>query len=122
MRATPNARRQREGWRQHHVLQAGEALEQISDPEQLRAPVRPQGLTLTGVIRYGLRVTTMTPSEKKQTAFRIEPEILDGLQLLKERDGIPISEQVRRALREWLDRRGVKLKTAPRRATTRRRT
>jgi len=50
----------------------------------------------------------MTPSQKKQTAFRLEPEILDGLQTVKERDGIPISEQVRRALREWLEQRGVK--------------
>lgn len=63
----------------------------------------------------------MTPSEKKQTAFRIEPEILDGLQRVKDLDGIPISEQVRRALREWLNRRGVKLKTERPRAITRKR-
>jgi hypothetical protein len=63
----------------------------------------------------------MTPSDKKQTAFRIEPEILDGLQRVKERDGIPISEQVRRALREWLERRRVTLKADRKRATTRKR-
>lgn len=49
----------------------------------------------------------MTPSAKKQTAFRIDPEIMDGLQQIKERDGIPISEQVRRALAAWLDQKGA---------------
>ncbi len=63
----------------------------------------------------------MTPNEKKQTAFRIEPEILDGLQRVKIRDGIPISEQVRRALREWLARRGVTVKTERPRGVTRKR-
>ena len=50
---------------------------------------------------------TMTPSTKKQTAFRLDPEILDGLQAVKDRDGVPISEQVRRALKAWLEGRGV---------------
>ena len=48
----------------------------------------------------------MTPV-KTQTAFRIDPEILDGLRLVKERDGMPFSEQVRRALRNWLELKGV---------------
>ena len=43
-------------------------------------------------------------------AFRIEHEILKGLQAVKKRDGIPVSEQVRRALRQWLKTRGCKLK------------
>lgn len=29
------------------------------------------------------------------------------MQTVKERDGVPQSEQVRRALREWLEKRGV---------------
>ena len=63
----------------------------------------------------------MPPSAKKQTAFRIEAEILDGLQQVKDRDGVPVSEQVRRALRAWLDAKGVKVKQpASRRAQTRR--
>jgi len=49
----------------------------------------------------------MPASTKKQTGFRIEPEILDGLKAVKERDGVPISEQVRRALTAWLIDRGV---------------
>ena len=63
----------------------------------------------------------MTPSQKRQTAFRIEPEILDGLHEVKTRDGLPISEQVRRALREWLQHRGVKLRAVRPRAVTRKR-
>ena len=62
----------------------------------------------------------MTPSMKKQTNMRIDPEILEGLQRVKERDGIPISEQVRRALRVWLEEKGVIEKAASRRAPTRR--
>jgi len=44
---------------------------------------------------------------KTQTAFRIDPDILEGLRLVKERDGMPFSEQVRRALRVWLETKGV---------------
>ena len=61
----------------------------------------------------------MTPSEKKQTAFRIDPDILEGLQQLKARDGIPLSEQVRRALRLWLESKGVAKKAERKRAVTR---
>jgi hypothetical protein len=49
----------------------------------------------------------VTPSAKKQSNFRIDPEIMDGLQAIKDRDGIPLSEQVRRALRAWLAANGV---------------
>lgn len=64
----------------------------------------------------------MTPSTKKQTAFRIDPEILVGLQAVKERDGIPLSEQMRRALRAWLEQKGVSVTRAERkRAVTRKR-
>jgi hypothetical protein len=64
---------------------------------------------------------SVTPSQKKQTAFRIDPEILAGLQDVKERDGIPLSEQVRRSLRRWLEERGVKIETGRKRAATRKR-
>jgi hypothetical protein len=62
----------------------------------------------------------MTPSDKKQTAFRIDPDILEGLQEIKVRVGIPLSEQVRRALRAWLEERGVS-KADRKRAVTRKR-
>jgi antitoxin component of RelBE/YafQ-DinJ toxin-antitoxin module len=50
----------------------------------------------------------MSPSDKKQTAFRLDEEILAALHAIKERDGIPISEQVRRALKAWAESKGVK--------------
>ena len=65
-------------------------------------------------------VTQVTPSAKKQTAFRIDPEILDGLRQIKERDGVPVSEQVRRALAAWLNSKGV-MKAGRKRAPTRKR-
>jgi hypothetical protein len=62
----------------------------------------------------------MSPSKRKQTAFRIDREILAGLQTVKERDGVPISEQVRRALVAWLSGQGVVGKAASRRVVARR--
>ena len=59
-------------------------------------------------------------SPRKLSAFRIESEILDALHEIKVRDGVPLSEQVRRALLMWAEQRGVKVKTANRRAGTRR--
>lgn len=44
---------------------------------------------------------------KEMTAFRIEPEILNGLRQVKDRDGVPFSVQVDRALRAWLQKKGV---------------
>lgn len=55
----------------------------------------------------------MTP--RKMTTFRIDDELLDGLRFVFERDGVQISEQVRRAIKMWLESKqvGVKAK-APR--------
>jgi antitoxin component of RelBE/YafQ-DinJ toxin-antitoxin module len=61
----------------------------------------------------------MTPQRRTLT-FRIDDELLEGLHHVWEKDGVPVSEQVRRAVQDWLERRGVKVKTAPRRAGTRR--
>jgi hypothetical protein len=67
-------------------------------------------------------------SPNRLASFRLEEEILAGLQAVQERDGVPKTEQVRRALRAWLTDRGV-LDTGPtakkmprKRAATRRRT
>lgn len=60
----------------------------------------------------------MAPDLKPAT-FRLETEILDGLEAVKRRDGVSITEQVRRALKAWLETKGV-TKTAFRRARTRR--
>ena len=57
----------------------------------------------------------------KPATFRLEQELLDALQEVKKRDGLPVTEQVRRAVIAWLDSRGVKVKTERKRAGTRKR-
>lgn len=46
-------------------------------------------------------------SPKELTAFRLELDVLEGLRAVKERDGVPYSVQVDRALRAWLVDKGV---------------
>ena len=41
------------------------------------------------------------------TTFRLEAELMDGLRSIRVRDGIPLSEQVRRAIQTWLKAKGV---------------
>ena len=65
----------------------------------------------------------MTPIRRTVT-FRIDDKVLQGMQELWQRDGITISEQIRRALRAWLDAKGVSVpdhKTERKRAATRKR-
>ena len=57
-------------------------------------------------------VYTYVMSPKKLTAFRIEPTIMDAMRRLKDRDGMPLSVQVDRALRAWLEEKGVPVKGA----------
>jgi hypothetical protein len=42
----------------------------------------------------------MTPL--RPTNFRLDEDMLAELQRIKERDGIPVTEQVRRALAAWI--------------------
>jgi hypothetical protein len=67
---------------------------------------------LTTVIRPLYTPRSMSP--KELTAFRFDAALLDGLRAVKERDGIPIAEQVRRAVEAWLDSRGVTVKKTER--------
>jgi hypothetical protein len=56
----------------------------------------------------------MIPAEKRKLAvYRMEPELLDGLHQVKKRDGLPITWQVRQAIRAWLETKGVVVKAAP---------
>jgi hypothetical protein len=57
----------------------------------------------------------------KPATFRIESELLDAMLMVKEREGVPVSEQVRRGILLWLEQKGVKLKTDRRPAATRKR-
>jgi metal-responsive CopG/Arc/MetJ family transcriptional regulator len=57
---------------------------------------------------------------RTSATYRLDDDLLQGLETVKERDGVPVSEQVRRALRAWLEAKGV-LKAERKRAGTRRR-
>ena len=61
----------------------------------------------------------MTP--RKISTFRIDEELLDGMRQMQERDGVPVPEQVRRAIRGWLEEKGIKVKSERKRAVTRKR-
>jgi hypothetical protein len=52
--------------------------------------------------------------------LKIDPELIEALRAIKERDGIAESEQIRRGIQMWLESKGRKPKPAPRRASTRR--
>jgi len=60
----------------------------------------------------------MTP--RRRTSFFVDDELAEGLKALKSRDGVPEAEAIRRAIAEYLERRGVKVqnKTAKRGAHT----
>jgi hypothetical protein len=53
----------------------------------------------------------------KPATFRLETELLDAMQGLREREGVPVSEQVRRGILLWLEQKGVTVKTERRTAT-----
>ena len=59
----------------------------------------------------------MTPN--KARTFRIDEELIEGMDAVKERDGVPLSEQVRRAIRMWLDAKGVMKKAGRKRVLAR---
>jgi antitoxin component of RelBE/YafQ-DinJ toxin-antitoxin module len=58
---------------------------------------------------------------RRITTFRIDEELLEGLREVCEREGVPVPEQVRRAIRTWLESKGVIKKAERKRAGTRRR-
>jgi Ribbon-helix-helix protein, copG family len=60
----------------------------------------------------------MTP--KRAATFRLEDELVEALQILKDRDGIPVTEQIRRAVKMWLESKGIEPSPRPRRASPRR--
>ena len=51
----------------------------------------------------------MTPTQL--TNFRLDAELLEALRTIKERDGLPIAVQVRRALETWVKVKVVKVNT-----------
>jgi hypothetical protein len=61
-------------------------------------------------------------SRKEFTAFRMAPELMKAMRAVKVAEGIPVSEQVDRAVRAYLEARGLTVKkTERKRAVTRKR-
>lgn len=49
----------------------------------------------------------------RPATYRLDEELLDAMAFVAERDGIPITEQVRRGIRLWLKTKGVEPKGKP---------
>ena len=45
---------------------------------------------------------------RRRINFYIDPDLADGLKTLKERDGVPESEQIRRGIKLWLESKEIK--------------
>ena len=58
-------------------------------------------------------------SPKDKTALRLDPGLLDALRAIKARDGIPVTTQIEFAIRDWLKKKGVTVKSPRPRASTR---
>ncbi len=54
-------------------------------------------------------------SPLKPVNVRMDSEIIAALKVIKERDGMPISEQIRRALLAWAKSRKVAIKQGTKR-------
>ena len=60
------------------------------------------------------------PFERKLYSFFINVDQAQGLKAVKERDGITESEQIRQALNDWLEEKGIR-RAERKRAATRKR-
>jgi hypothetical protein len=60
-----------------------------------------------GLQRYHLIYNDSSMTPIRVTTLRIDSRLMDGLKIVKERDGIPVSEQVRRAIVGWLREKGI---------------
>jgi antitoxin component of RelBE/YafQ-DinJ toxin-antitoxin module len=62
-----------------------------------------------------------TMATRQLTNFRIDRDLLEALRTIRDRDGVPLSVQVRFAIRDWVQSRGVPVKAERLRAQTRKR-
>ncbi len=46
-------------------------------------------------------------------SYYLNPKLAEGLNTIRDRDGILPSEQVRRAIRMWLESKGYRVEPAP---------
>lgn len=63
----------------------------------------------------------MTPRIRKLYSFPIDADLAAGLKQVKQADGISEAEQIRRAIRMWLEERGAIEKTDRKRVGPRKR-
>jgi hypothetical protein len=77
-----------------------------------------EGLTCIDPLYYSGPVVT---NRERVSTFRPDKDIMDAMEALKERDGMPFSEQIRRALRAFLIEKDVLQKSERPRAATRKR-
>lgn len=66
-------------------------------------------------------LTISSVMRPRTVTFRPGQDLLDAMAALRHRDGIPPSEQLRRALMEWLPTKGIVIKADRTRAATRKR-
>lgn len=59
-------------------------------------------------------------TRRKIYSFAIDADLAEGLKAVKDRDGVAESEQIRRAVRAWLETKVV-VKSERKRAVTRKR-
>ena len=60
-------------------------------------------------------------SPKQFTSFRIDDRLLEAMKEVRNAEGLAVTTQVELAVREWLKKRGVVVKTERKRAATRKR-
>jgi hypothetical protein len=51
-------------------------------------------------------------SEKTRYSFWIDDDLREGLRAVRERDGVLESEQIRRAIKKWLEEKGIRPSTS----------
>ena len=59
-------------------------------------------------------------SPKETTALRLDGELLKLMRRVKEAEGIPVTTQIEMAVREWLKKRGVIVKSDRKRPISKR--
>lgn len=75
---------------------------------------------LASIPVYTIDSSAMSP--KAMAAFRMAPDLMAAMRELKDRDGVPLSEQIDRALRAWLPTKGISVqKTDRKRVSPRKR-
>ena len=49
----------------------------------------------------------MADENKQAMNIRVDPDLVEALEAIRDDEGIPVSEQIRRGIRLWLDQKGA---------------